>query len=119
MASSAGINSVLGQALSVIDERTRVLANDVANANTPGYKAQDVTFEGLLRQQMGMSPGPNALSGVVISAPGLMTPNGNGVDMEQALIDLQQTATASQGVGQTLADRFLAQQTVITNLQGA
>ena len=119
MSQSVGITSVLAQALSVIDERTRVLANDVANANTPGFRAQDVSFEGVLRQSMGLGAGPNALSGVVVTAPGLMTPNGNGVDMEAALVDLQQTATASQGVGQTLADQFQAQQAVINNLQGA
>lgn len=119
MASNVGITSVLSQALSVIDERTRVLANDVANANTPGFKAQDVTFEGALRQTLGLSPGPKALEAAIIAAPGLMTPNGNGVDMEAALVDLQQTATASQGVGQTLADQFQAQQTVLNSLQGA
>lgn len=118
-ASSLGITSVLSQALSVIDERTRVLANDVANANTPGFKAQDVTFEGALRHELGLGPGPQPLQAAIVAAPGLMTPNGNGVDMEAALVDLQQTAIASQGVGQTLADQFQAQQTVLNNLQGA
>lgn len=116
---AAGIDPVLAQALSVTDLRTRVLANDVANANTPGFAAQDVSFAGVLRTQMGLSPGPNPLAPVVQSAPGLMSPNGNGVDMGQILVELQQTALASQGVGQTLADHFQTQQNVIQNLQGA
>ena len=119
MTQSLGISNVLSQALSVIDERSRVLANDVANANTPGFQAQDVTFEGALRQQMGLAPGADPLAGVEVSAPGLMTPNGNGVDMEAALVELQDTATASQGVGQTLADEFQTQQNVLNNMQGA
>jgi hypothetical protein len=91
----------------------------VANANTPGFAAQDVTFQGVLNAKLGLAPGPNALQGVVVAAPGLMTPNGNGVDMEAALVNLEQNATDAQGIGQTLADRFLAQQNVISNMQSA
>jgi flagellar basal-body rod protein FlgB len=114
-----GIDPVLAQALTATDLRTRVLASDVANANTPGFAAKDVTFAGALRQQLGLGPGPDPLAGVVVAAPGLMTANGNGVDMEQALVDLQETVTASQGIGQTLADHFQTQQNVITTLEGA
>lgn len=119
MAAVGGVDPFLAQALSVSDMRTQVLANDIANANTPGFVPQDVAFAGVLRQQMGLSAGPNPLAPVVQSAPGLMTPNGNGVDMEQTLIELQKTMVASQGVGQTLADHFQTQQNVINNLQGA
>ncbi len=119
MSASGGVTPILGQALGVMDERTRVLANDIANAATPGFQAQDVTFQGLLDQQMGQSPGANALDGVVVSAPGLMPPDANGVDMEATLVDLEENATNSQGIGQTLADRFQAQQNVISNMNDA
>jgi flagellar basal body rod protein FlgB len=114
-----GVDGVLAQALAVTDLRTRVLANDVANANTPGFQAQDATFAAVLRAQMGLGPGPDPLRGVVFASPGLMTPNGNGVDLEATMVALQQTVTASQGIGQTLADHFQTQQNVITTLEGA
>lgn len=38
-------------------ERTEVLANNLANADTPGFKARDISFEDLLaQQQAGQKP---------------------------------------------------------------
>ncbi|MDX9875342.1 MAG: flagellar basal body rod protein FlgB [Spongiibacteraceae bacterium] len=39
------------QALHFRARRAEVLANNLANANTPNYKARDVSFEALLAQQ--------------------------------------------------------------------
>lgn len=38
------------QALTIQSKRTAVLANNIANADTPGYKARDVDFHALLQQ---------------------------------------------------------------------
>src|SRR5690606_13756568 len=46
-------NNALGmheQALILRTRRTTVLANNIANANTPGYKARDIDFQALLTQ---------------------------------------------------------------------
>lgn len=49
------------QALTVQSRRVGVLANNLANADTPGYKAQDIDFRGALSRamqgQQGISPG--------------------------------------------------------------
>jgi flagellar basal-body rod protein FlgB len=43
---------VHGQALQLRAERTRVIAENIANQNTPGYQARDVDFSSSLRQAM-------------------------------------------------------------------
>jgi flagellar basal-body rod protein FlgB len=39
------------QALMVRNQRTEVLASNIANADTPGYKARDIDFRQVLKQQ--------------------------------------------------------------------
>ena len=41
---------VHGDALQVRSERTRVLATNIANENTPGFQAQDMDFAAVLQQ---------------------------------------------------------------------
>jgi len=35
--------------------RNEILSNNIANADTPGYKRQDINFEGVLRRELGNS----------------------------------------------------------------
>ncbi len=51
---------VLERLIEAAGRRQRVLASNIANADTPGYKAKDVKFGNILKNQMGMartSPG--------------------------------------------------------------
>lgn len=50
------------QALNVRVKRAEVLANNLANADTPGFKARDLDFKAALNKQMG-----SAQSGVEMS----------------------------------------------------
>jgi flagellar basal-body rod protein FlgB len=67
-------------ALKLFGRRTAVLANNLANADTPGFKAQDLDFKSLLAAQGGGSSQPLSLAAphatqVSTSAP-LPTSNG-------------------------------------------
>ena len=49
------IDDALGmmpQALSLRAQRTSVLANNIANADTPGFKARDIDFHSVLQQRL-------------------------------------------------------------------
>lgn len=56
-----------GQALALRSERQRLLASNIANADTPGYVARDMDFASALRQATGGSAVPSTLA---ISTPG-------------------------------------------------
>jgi flagellar basal-body rod protein FlgB len=47
------------QALLLRSKRTEVLANNIANVNTPGFKAREIDFQNVLRQQAGEGNTPN------------------------------------------------------------
>ena len=45
--------NVLDKAAGASWKRETVLANNIANVNTPGYKRKDLDFEGVLKQELG------------------------------------------------------------------
>ncbi|MBC7994768.1 MAG: flagellar basal body rod protein FlgB [Rhizobacter sp.] len=51
-----------GQALSLRSERQRLIASNIANADTPGYVARDMDFSAALRQATGQMQGATALA---------------------------------------------------------
>lgn len=51
-----------GQALSLRAERQRLIASNIANADTPGYVARDINFAQALREATGSMQPASALS---------------------------------------------------------
>jgi flagellar basal-body rod protein FlgB len=80
------------------ERRTAVLAQDIANADTPGYIARDLPDFASLLGGMKLAP---ASAGASLARPGAapqprdtpgpMTPDGNAVDVEQTLARLADT----------------------------
>jgi flagellar basal-body rod protein FlgB len=50
------------QALSLRAERQRVIASNIANADTPGYQARDMDFASALQQATGQLPGATRMA---------------------------------------------------------
>ncbi|MDT8999305.1 flagellar basal body rod protein FlgB [Paucibacter sp. APW11] len=59
------------QALVLRSERQRLLASNIANADTPGYQAKDMDFARALREATGQSTAPDALA---VTQSGHMAP---------------------------------------------
>ena len=76
LADSLDFNS---QALMLRSERQRLLASNIANADTPGYVARDMDFAAALRQ----ATGTPAAGSVAVAALGL--PRGFGLATETTL----------------------------------
>lgn len=74
----------LEQAISGATLRNTVLANNIANADTPGFQPSDVDFHGALRSAV--ANGRSAVEGLSFSPQGstpvAMRADGNGVDAE-------------------------------------
>ncbi len=62
------------QALRVRDQRQQVLASNIANADTPNYKARDVDFNAALQSALKGSAATNGMT-VATTAPGHMQGN--------------------------------------------
>jgi flagellar basal-body rod protein FlgB len=89
------------QRLKWIDQRQAVLAENIANANTPGYAAKDITpFSEVLAAQArqaasGSAIGSGSRAGVDATATSRSI-NGNAVVLDEQLEKVAETDTAQQ-----------------------
>jgi flagellar basal-body rod protein FlgB len=73
-----GVTSQIERYMDLLSARQKLVASNIANVDTPGYKAKDIDFQ---FEFMSLAPGasPN-----VIDAPGLLVKNdGNNVSMDR------------------------------------
>ena len=73
-----GIGAGVERYMNLLSARQKLVASNIANADTPNYKTKDIDFQTELVNQMG-NLGPNT-----IEVSGLKTKNdGNNVDMDR------------------------------------
>jgi flagellar basal-body rod protein FlgB len=120
---------LLEGALTGLAVRQRVIADNVANADTPNFKAASVAFEAQLRRAMGaadrlrLTPVANGLPDD--AAPARITPqvatlqhttrrlDGNNVDLDEQLVQLAETNLTYNALAQLLANRLQLLRSVI------
>jgi flagellar basal-body rod protein FlgB len=95
--------SVMYQALRGLSARQRAQANNVANVNTPGYKAEKVDFETALQRAVESSANGsdlvsrvNSLNPAVSKSNAAGGLNGNNVNLDQETVEAQDTALRYQ-----------------------
>jgi flagellar basal-body rod protein FlgB len=72
------LSNQLNRYMTLVSVRQKLVASNVANADTPGYKTQDIDFESELHKA---AAGPAPL---VNTVPGLRVKNdGNNVDLDR------------------------------------
>lgn len=93
-----------GAALTLRSERMGVIASNIANAATPGYKARDIDFNAALDARInaergatsdlrtGPSAGPNA--GMVWRQPTMPSLDGNTVELNREQVAFAENALA-------------------------
>ena len=97
--------SALYAALNGLASRQRVIANNVANVETPGYIAGRVSFEDSLREAIsGGDAGATAVATSRSSAPVNM--NGNNVSLDTEVVALTETDLAYQLMIQAINGKF-------------
>lgn len=86
-------------AMELRSQRANVLADNIANADTPGYKARDIDFQEMLKARMGESseilplettnashqlttPQANTMTGLKFRTPTQPAVDGNTVDVQ-------------------------------------
>lgn len=74
---------ILERSLEAANMRQRILANNVANANTPGFKRSRVEFETELAAALASGQDPTAVKPrVEVETDSVGRPDGNNVDIE-------------------------------------
>ncbi|MDD9912543.1 MAG: flagellar basal body rod protein FlgB [Alphaproteobacteria bacterium] len=94
---SASLSAALTHRMNHLIARQGVISGNIANANTPGYIAKDVTFKKLYdRNSIGMAsskgnhlrPTTDSASGKLITDKTRMALNGNSVQLDQEMVKL-------------------------------
>jgi len=69
--------------MTLLSTRQRVVASNIANADTPGYKTQDIDFQTELQNAAsGMAPTPQPVAGLTVKNDG----NNVNLDREARLL---------------------------------
>ncbi|MPN26950.1 Flagellar basal body rod protein FlgB [bioreactor metagenome] len=121
--------SVLEQSLAAASLRHKVISNNIANVNTPGFKKSEVAFESLLQSaldgtQLRMTS-TNEKHFQIARSPLQVTPtintitdtsmrtDGNNVDVDIEMAELAKNNIYYNAVAQQLGQQFSGLKTVI------
>jgi flagellar basal-body rod protein FlgB len=107
---SGSVGKVLATALDGISLRQRVIADNIANVDTPGFRATSVDFETSLRRAVDDgSAADGDMSGVSMDTQATDTPvgaNGNNVDLRKETLAAVQSQYQYQVLSRAVSDRF-------------
>lgn len=100
------VTSMLEQFLSLTTKREGMIASNMANVDTPGYRTQDMDFQRELSKAMDQTPG-GQLQVTSHTVNGLMQrPDGNDVDMDRESMLLSESQLQFQFGTQLLKHQF-------------
>lgn len=109
---SGAVGQVLAAALDGVSARQNVIANDIANVDTPNYRATSVDFETQLRAAIDdgsfTSADGNPVDVGITSTP-TDTPvgaNGNNVDLRKETMEAVQSQYQYQVLTRAVANRY-------------
>jgi flagellar basal-body rod protein FlgB len=77
-------------------KRQRVIAKNLANVDTPGFKAKDLRFSKDLKQALGEDGALGDVSMELVERDGPSKPDGNTVDLDRELSALSENALTYQ-----------------------
>ena len=98
--------SVIYAALNGLAARQRVIANNVANVETPGFIAGRVSFEDSLRSAIANGDDAATISVSTRSSTDPVNVNGNNVSLDNEVVGLTQTDLAYQLMIQAINQKF-------------
>mgnify|MGYP002412185369 FL=1 len=105
--------------------RQKVISDNMANIETPGYKEKNISFENQLKSKIDSIDGsgnvPDEINGIEDTKP-LMTENAretyradnSGVDLEQQMVSMARTSLNYSYSLQTMGDYFTRLKAAIT-----
>ncbi len=124
---------LLGAAMTGLATRQRVISNNVANVDTPDFKASTVSFEQALRRAANRGDGgfkmfsvANAVAGPD-DGPANVVPevvrlddttqrrDGNNVDIDQEMVELAETNVTYNALAQLTNSRMQVLRTIIND----
>jgi flagellar basal-body rod protein FlgB len=107
-----GVTNALHMAINGLDARQQAISGNVANLETPGYRARTVNFEDSLRAALDDGD-PTAMSVDVDESLAATRMNGNNVNIDFELLAEQENNLRQQLVVQALNGKYALLRTAI------
>lgn len=115
----------LTRGLAFATRRHEVIAGNLANLETPGYKARDLAFEDHLRPLLQAAPADSPVgllpvgrgarhARLVFAADGAPRPDGNDVNLDRQMARLAQNTLFHNALVQLLTSQFTAMKQAIS-----
>lgn len=98
--------SQLENYLSLADQRATVIASNMANVDTPGYRTKDIDFQHEMARAMSAPEGSSPQVAVKDVSGLLERPDGNNVNVDRESLNLSETQLQYQMGTQLVKDRF-------------
>jgi flagellar basal-body rod protein FlgB len=110
--------------------RQQVISRNISNVDTPGYKAEDISFEQTVRQaiQKGESAAMTTTNVLHMQADEPLTgfvsqqrtggtdrADGNNVDIDTELTDMTETSVRYQAISQLISKKFSLLKTIVAS----
>lgn len=105
--------AALGNALDGLAQRQRVIADNVANINTPNFLAGRVQFEGALADAVAEHSDPASVSANVTRSLEPTNTNGNNVNLDEETLDGSKTNMSYQMVLGALGAKYSLMRSVL------
>jgi flagellar basal-body rod protein FlgB len=107
----------LQRAMSGANLREQVLANNIANADTPNFKRSDVDFHAALAQAFSGQATPAQIGAVTFQpqtdGASVIQADGNNVDIDREMSSLSENSLDYQSLSSVLATRLAILKTAI------
>jgi flagellar basal-body rod protein FlgB len=113
------VNQVLASALDGVSLRQRVIADNIANVDTPGFRASSVDFETQLRAAISDGSLADGVDQVTATTSPTDTPvgaNDNNVDLRKETMAAVQSQFQYQILTRAVNDRFNLVKTAATGM---
>ncbi|MGD9999350.1 MAG: flagellar basal body rod protein FlgB [Ilumatobacteraceae bacterium] len=107
-----GVTNALHMAINGLDARQQAISGNLANIETPGYRARSVNFEDSLRAALD-SGDPGEMSIEVAHSLAATRLNGNNVNIDFELLAQQENNLRQQLVVQALNSKYALVRTAI------
>ena len=102
----------LNAALSGLAARQRVTANNIANIDTPNFKAGQVSFEDSLRSAVAAGD-PSSAAVSTVAEPGAVSANGNDVNLDTETVTDEKTQLQYSLLSGAMTAKFALIDTVL------
>jgi flagellar basal-body rod protein FlgB len=108
------VSNVLNSALDGMSLRQNVIADNIANVDTPGFRARSVDFETSLKSAIaGGSVDADSVSATTTPTATPVGANGNNVDLRKETMAAMQTVYQYQMVSRSASDRLELMRTAV------